>query len=74
MDKGRLKKHPAMTTITTSNCFSSRVHLCKVGKKANKRAKKALSISNLRNMKQCTNYLTAHRSNKQRNKLLMLKY
>ena len=64
MDKGRLKKHPAMTTITTSNCFSSKVHLCKVGKKANKRAKKALSISNLRNMKQCTNYLTAHRSNK----------
>ena len=64
MDKGRLKKHPAMTTITTSNCFSSKVHLCKVGKKANKRAKKALSISNLRNMKQCSNYLTAHRSNK----------
>ena len=65
-----------MTTIYTNNCFSSRVHWFKVGKIANKRTKKALLITNLRNMKQCTKHLTvqSYQININISKLRMLQY
>ena len=59
MDKNWSKNSVGATTIHTNNYdFFSIVHLLKVGKIENKRTNKVLLITNLRKMKQYTNFLT----------------
>ena len=54
MDKNWLKKQVTMTTIYTNNYVFPHEYI-----DSEKRTKKALLITNLQNMKQCTNDLTA---------------
>ena len=75
MDKYWLKKTKLWWQYIQIIIFFLKSTLVQVGKTANKRTKKALLINNLRNVKQCTNYLTvqSYQLNINRNNFLMLK-
>ena len=71
-----VKKRIAMTTIYINNYVFPQEYIgSKSAKKSNKTTKKALPVTNLQNMKQCTNYLTvqSYQRNININKLLLLK-